>query len=63
MGSLQEYDPGCSQLNTTLSSVQEIGTDFFLELLDLTRERRLGDAQATCSAAEMQFFSDGLEVA
>jgi hypothetical protein len=50
-------------LEFLLGTVEEGDTEFAFELLDLPRERRLGDAQRQGGTAEMAFPHDRTEIA
>ena len=51
------------QLERAATALEQQHADFLFQLLNLSRERRLCDMQALGRAGEVQFFSDGHEVA
>ncbi|KAG1392470.1 hypothetical protein G6F59_014589 [Rhizopus arrhizus] len=60
---LQQKAPGFGQPQGTGGAFEQLHAQFFLELADLTAERRLGDVQPGGGTREAAFFRHGLEVA
>ena len=54
---------GAGQAHRALGAVEQGGPDLGLEILDVLRERRLGDRQSLGGAAEMQLLGDRQEAA
>ena len=63
MGLAQEQFPGLGQLDGSSRPVQERSAQLAFQMLDLLRERRLGDAEALRGAPEVPLLGDGDEVA
>ena len=58
-----EEAAGFGQLERAAAALEQQHADFLFELLNLPRERRLGDMQALGRAREVQLFSNSHEVA
>ena len=59
----QQVRAGVGEFDVPLAAAKQQGADLLLELLDLPRQRRLGDAQSRSRPAEMQCLRDRNEVA
>ncbi len=61
-GLVEEHPPGIRELNASPIADEQLDTDGALELLDLLRQTRLGDAESLRRSAEMKLLGDGDEV-
>jgi hypothetical protein len=60
---IKEAPAGVGQFNAPAIAPEKGDAEVFLEVLDLPAERRLGEIQAECGPAEVQFLSDRHEIA
>ncbi|MCY1182798.1 hypothetical protein D9M73_233760 [compost metagenome] len=59
---VEEQPPGRGQGDAAVGAVEQARADFLFQRLDLLAQRRLGNAQLSGGAAEMQLLGDGDEV-
>jgi hypothetical protein len=59
---VEEAAAGVGQFDPAAIAPEERGAEFFLQILDLTAERRLREIQAQRRPPEVQFLSDRHEI-
>ena len=61
-GLFEKSIPCIGEGHSAVSAYEQPGSQHFFKRMNLMAERRLGNAQTLCSAAEMQLFSHRDEV-